>query len=150
MPKGRLPYRAWIASMRLQKNHNNKIMCIGWGTNIRKSFNRWKVESYLTMPPEKVNIQEFQISLLNTLQAQWLTIEKRTKLEYYQDQINPSYWSTYMSMDVSAQTYINTPIPLLYRRYIYYSQIPHKITHISNQEGNLVEFAKTCQNMQIM
>ena len=118
MQPDRLPHKAWNASTKLQKNYKSKIICTGWATDIRKWFSRWKVEAYLTMPPAKVNMQDFQLSLLSTLQNHWLTSEKRVKLEYYQDNINPTCWSTYMSIETHAQPYISTPIPLLYRRNI--------------------------------
>ena len=113
-----LQHRAWTASMKLRKNHKSKIIFTCWETDIRKWLSRWKVESYLTMPPEKVKMQEFQLSLLCTLQTQWLTAKKRTKLEYYQDQINPLCWSSFMTPNAPAQPYISTPIPLLYHRNI--------------------------------
>ena len=118
MPQKRLPHRAWTTSMKLQKNHKSKIICTVWGADIRKGFSRWKVESYLNMPPEKLKLQEFQSSLLCTLRTHWLEAEKRTKLEYYQAEINPLCWSSFMTPEASAQPYINTPIPLLYRRNI--------------------------------
>ena len=95
MQLDRLPHKAWSASTKLQKNYKRKIIYTGWATDIRKWFNRWKVEAYLTMPPAKVNVmQDIQLSLLSTLQNHWLTNEKRVKLEYYQDNINPTCWST--------------------------------------------------------
>lgn len=65
---------------------------------------------------KKVNMQVFQISLLESLQPHWVAEEKRTNLEYYQAHINPNCWSTYKQTEVFAQPYICTPIPLIYCR----------------------------------
>ena len=51
--KDKLPRKAWEARMKLQNNHKSKIVCTPWGTDTRKWFNKWNVESYLTMPPER-------------------------------------------------------------------------------------------------
>lgn len=138
----RLLCKAREASMKLQKNHKSKVLSTWWGSDIDKWFNRWNVSAYLTMPPKKVDMTAFQLSLLESLQNRWLTEKKRVKLEYCQEYINPSCWSMYKEQDVSEQPYICIPIPIAYRRN--FGTISHTKLHSSNRTRWMAEYIATC------
>ena len=126
-----------------QMSYKSKVICTRWEKDIRKWFRKWKVEAYLTIPPEKVNLPNVPTEYIaRTLVDKW----KRTKLEYYQEQINPSCWSTYMDMDASAQTYTSISIPLLYHRNVArFRTRSHTFTLEKGDWLNLPQHAKVCR-----
>ena len=71
MNDDRLPKKAWNASMKLQKVYKSKVQSFGWGMDIHSWFAKWNVEAYLSTPPEEVDMNHFQMSLLSTLEDRW-------------------------------------------------------------------------------
>ena len=115
-----LPYMAWQAGCKPQKNYKSKFLTSSLVEDIRKWFSRWNVGDYVDMRIEEGTEHEhglnFDICILEALHTKWKTAVHRSKFEYYGKHINTSYWETYKTGD--TQMHIKTPMSHRARRSI--------------------------------